>query len=224
MCPLASVVYELYSHNKIKAMEVDIANVISAAGVLFSAWLTYNQYEKNKMADVKFEQYKKELEHQDFRRSENTAKVFGELHNILFAMKADRVYIVQPHPLGHEAFLSIQYEVTRKGITPMRPYIQSLPMSEVSVFSKQLAEELFVCYTNIDKEVRDRIVKGLLSVNGSNVVAIKRLNNANDWVGNIFVEFCDDVAVDQNLLRNVLHEAAVNIQFILPEFRKLKVK
>lgn len=204
-------------------MEIDLANVISACGTVVAAYLAYNQYTKNKITDLKVEYFKKEEERKSYKRSENTAKVFGELWRILYELKADRVYIVQPHPLGHVAFLSIQFEVKRKGVSGMLDSIQTLPMSEVANFSKALAENLFLFYTDIDNEVKDKVAKSLLSVNGCKAVAIKRLNSSADWVGNIFCEFTDRQYPDEETIHHVLHEAAINIQYILPEVRERKI-
>ncbi len=41
-------------------MEIDIANIISAAGTLLAAYFAYNQYTKNKLTDLKVEYFKKE--------------------------------------------------------------------------------------------------------------------------------------------------------------------
>ena len=204
-------------------MEIDVVNLVSAVGVLLSAYFAYNQYTKNKMTDLKVEYFKKEEERSGYRRSENSAKVFGELWRVLYETKADRVYIVQPHPLGHSAFLSIQFEVKRKGIAGMRENIQSLPMSEVAVFAESLAKNLFMSYLDIDSQVKDRVAKSLLATNGCNSVAIKRLNSSQDWVGNIFCEFTEESDFNEEELRKVLHEAAINIQYILPEFRETKM-
>ena len=140
-------------------MEIDIANIISAAGTLLAAYFAYNQYTKNKLTDLKVEYFKKEEERRSYHRSENSAKVFGELWRVLYETKADRVYIVQPHPLGHIAFLSVQFEVKRKGIAGMRENIQSLPMSEVAVFAENLAKNLFMFYSDIDNQVKDKVAK-----------------------------------------------------------------
>lgn len=95
-------------------------------------------------------------------------------------------------------------------------------MSEVATFSKALAENLFVYHTDIDNEVKDKVAKSLLSINGCEAVAIKRLNSSSDWVGNIFCEFTDDQHPDEEIVHRVLHEAAINIQYILPEIRERK--
>lgn len=204
-------------------MNIDLANVFSAIGTIVAAYFAYNQYTKNKITDLKVEYFKKEEERKSYKRSENTAKVFGELWRILYELKADRVYIVQPHPLGHVAFLSIQFEVKRKGVSGMLESIQSLPMSEIAAFSKDLAENLFVFYTDIDCEVKDKAAKSLMAVNGCEAVAIKQLNSSSDWVGNIFCEFTDAQYPDEDTVHHVLHEAAINIQYILPEYRERKV-
>ena len=65
-------------------MEIDIANIISAAGTLLAAYFAYNQYTKNKLTDLKVEYFKKEEKRRSYHRSENSAKVFGELWRVLY--------------------------------------------------------------------------------------------------------------------------------------------
>ncbi|WP_418946806.1 hypothetical protein [Phocaeicola plebeius] len=196
------------------------AAVVSVGTLIFTQYNKMTQKYRDKMNDMKLERYKQETERLSFKRSENTAKVFGELWKVLYETKADRVYIVQPHPLGNSAFLSIYFEVKRKGVSGMKDNVQRLPMSEMAVFSRGLAENLFLCYTDIDSQVKDKMAKSLFITNGCRAVAIKRLNSASDWVGNIFCEFTDEMEVSEEQAHKVLHDAAVNIQFILPEYRE----
>lgn len=210
---------------------MDSATITAIGAVIVSVvTLVLNQYNKmtqkqrERMNDLKYESYKKEMERFEFRRSENTAKVFGELWRVLHTLGADRVYIVQPHPLGNSEFLSIYFEVKRNGISGMKENVQHFPMSEMAVFSKSLAEELYMCYTDIDSQVKDKIAKSLFLSNGCHSVAIKRLNSARDWVGNIFCEFTDKMQMPETEIQKTLHEAAVNIQFILPEYRENPLK
>ncbi len=210
---------------------MDSATITAIGAVIVSVvTLVLNQYNKmtqkqrERMNDLKYESYKKEMERFEFKRSENTAKVFGELWRVLHTLGADRVYIVQPHPLGNSEFLSIYFEVKRNGISGMKENVQHFPMSEMAVFSKSLAEELYMCYTDIDSQVKDKIAKSLFLSNGCHSVAIKRLNSARDWVGNIFCEFTDKMQMPETEIQKTLHEAAVNIQFILPEYRENPLK
>lgn len=205
-------------------MGIDFNEMIATGAAILASILSYRQYSKNKMTDLKIEMYKKEEERRSYKRSENSAKVFGELWRVLYELKADRVYIVQPHPLGHASFLSVQFEVKRKGVEGMKDSIQSLPMAEVAVFSKEMAENLFMYITDIDGQVSDKVAKSILSSNGCVNAIVKRLNNSTDWVGSIFCEFTNHMTVGEEQARHVLHEAAMNIQYILPEFKENPLK
>ena len=116
--------------------------------------------------------------------------------------------------------LSIYYEVKRKGVEGMKEMIHDLKMSEVARFSADLSKNLFMYITNIDEQVNDKYAKALLSSCGCVQVAIKRMSdNKHDWVGSIFCEFTHPMNVTQEETQAVLHEAAVDIQYILPEYK-----
>lgn len=198
---------------------MDIPAIISAIGVIIAAWFSYNQYTKNKLTDMKVEQMKRDQEINRKRRSDNSALVHGELWEVLHELKADRVYIVQPHPLGNESMVSIYFESKRKGVESMKPRIQNLKMCDVAKFCSELTKNLFMFIKDIDGQVPDRYAKSLLSSCGTEQVIIKRLSdNSHDWVGSIFCEFTHGVDIDENEARAILHEAAMNIQYILPPF------
>ena len=208
-------------------MEVELAGVITAIGGVigaiggvYSIWTKYHQEEKNKLTDLKIEQYKNEMKRKSFKRAENAGKVFGALNKVLLGTGADRVYIVQPHPLGHAAYLSVQYEVKANGVQGMRMEIQKLEMSELPQFSEQLKKNLWMHFDDIDNQVEDRVAKSLLASNGTVAVAIKRMNTARDWVGSIFCEFMSTPSVSEGDMYKLMHEAAVNIQYNLPEYQE----
>lgn len=201
-----------------------VAVIISAIGTIITGvlglWFKYNQKTKDKLTDLKIEKFKQDEEVKNRRRNDGSATVFGELWNILYQLKADRVYIVQPHPLGNECLLSVYYEVKRKGVEGMKEKIHDLKMSEIAKFSSEMSKNLFMYITNIDEQVSDKYAKALLSSCGCVSVAIKRLSdNKHDWVGSIFVEFTHPMEVHEEETHAVLHEAAVNIQYILPEYK-----
>lgn len=208
-------------------MDFDLASVITAIGSLigavggiFAIWTKYNQEAKNKMTDFKLEQYRKEEERRSYQRCNDSAIVYGELWRILHTCKAARVYIVQPHPLKHSSFLSVQFEVKRSHVMGMKMEIQSLPMEEVAVFAKQMAENRWLCFTDIDQQVEDRRAKSLLASHGTKAVAVKKLSSSIDWVGSIFCEFTDDMEVSEAEVQQVMHEVAMKIQYSLPEFKE----
>lgn len=198
-----------------------IPAIISAIGTIIAAWFAYNQYAKNKLTDLKIERFRAEEQARGKRRNDNASIVYGELWNVLYALKADRVYIIQPHPLGNESMLSIYFEVKRKGVEGMRPRVQNLKMCELAKFCQDLVQNLFMYITDIDAQVPDKYARAILSSCGCRNACIKRLNdNRYDWVGSIFCEFTRPMEVSEEEAHRILHDAATNIQYILEPIRE----
>lgn len=102
----------------------------------------------------------------------------------------------------------------------MKPHIQNLHISDVAKFCGDLVKNLFMCLTNIDEQVEDKYAKAIISSYGCQAAIIKRLNdNKYDWVGSICCEFLHPIDVSEEEARQVLHEAAMTIQYLLPEFK-----
>lgn len=194
--------------------------IISAIGTIIAAWFAYNQYTKNKLTDLKIEKFRQDEEIKSIRRADNSSIVYGELWNILHEFDADRVYIVQPHPLENESLLSIYYEVKRKGVEPMKPHVQNLRIADVAKFSSDMVKNLFMYITDIDTQVQDKYAKSILSSYGCEAAVVKRLNdNKHDWVGSIFCEFTRPIHVSEDEAREIMHRCAMNIQYLLPEYK-----
>ena len=194
--------------------------IISAIGTIIAAWFAYNQYTKNKLTDLKIEKFRKDEEIKSIRRADNSSIVYGELWNILYELDADRVYIVQPHPLGNESLLSIYYEVKRKGVEPMKPHVQNLRIADVAKFSSDMVKNMFMYITDIDTQVQDKYAKSILSSYGCEAAVVKRLNdNKYDWVGSIFCEFTRPIHVSEDEAREIMHQCTMNIQYLLPEYK-----
>ena len=198
-----------------------IGSVLGTLSTIVVAWLGYNQYTKNKETDHKIEKIKEEDRAVNRRRADNAMNIFGTLWDLLYTLKADRVYIVQPHPLGNEEMLTIYFEVKRKHVEPMKEHIQNLRISEVACFAKDLVKNLFLYITDISKQVKDRYAESIFSACGTKQAIVKRLNdNKHDWVGSIICEFKDKIEVSEADARNILHQAATEIQYILAEIRE----
>lgn len=193
--------------------------MFAAVQAVLIAWFNYNQKTKDKMTDLKIKKFEADEKARSKRRADNSSLVYGELWKVLHSLNADRVYVVQPHPLGNESLLSVYYEVDRKGVSPMKPHIQNLQIKEVAKFASDLTRNLFMYITNIDEQVPDKYAKAILSSYGCQAAIIKRLSdNRHDWNGSIFCEFLSPMTVPEAEAHEILHEAATNIQYILPEF------
>lgn len=198
----------------------NLAAIISACGAIITGFFAYNQYTKNKETDMKIERFKKDEEAKSKRRADNSSIVFGELWTILHELNADRVYIVQPHPLGNESFVSIYYEVKRKGVEPMKPHISNLHISDIAKFSSDLVKNLFLYITDIDAQVADKYARSLLASYGCQSAVIIRMNdNKHDWVGSIFCEFTHQIDIPAEEAKKIMNQAACAIQYLLPEYK-----
>ena len=199
---------------------VAIGGVIGAIGGVYAIWTKYNQDAKNKKTEYEIEKLRNEDKIKNKRRSDNAMLVFGELWNVLYNSGASRVYIVQPHPLGHEEMLTVYFEVKRRGIEPMRPHLQQLRIAEVANFASGLVKNVFLYITNIEEQVEDRYARSIISSHGTTNAIIKRLSdNRHDWVGSIFCEFTQPMTISEEDAKELLHNAATNIQYILPEIK-----
>lgn len=196
-----------------------IAAIIAAIGTIITAWFKYNQYRRDKMTDLKISQIKQDMSETSLRRVDNSAIVFGELWDILYTLDADRVYIIQPHPLGNEAYVSIYFEVNRKGIDGMKQYIHDINMSDMPKFCANLNRNPYIHISDIETQMDDMYARSLFSSHGSSILGIYRMSdNQHDWVGSIVCELRKDSSISESFLRSKLHVISKNIQYILPRY------
>lgn len=197
-----------------------IPSIISALGTIIAAWFAYNQYSKNKLTDLKIERWKAEEETKSAKRSDNIAKIYGVMWQLLHELQADRVYILQPHPLTNNLYLSVSLEVKRNGVSGMKPLIQRLPMSDVAAFAAELSARDFLFYQNVETEVKDKRARAIMTANGCRMTVVKRLDDdEHDWIGSIFCGFTHAQQLQPASIRQQMREAAEHIQYILPEYK-----
>lgn len=184
------------------------------------AWFNYNQKSKDEKTKMDIEDHKRKIAQKEHKNSECRAKVYGKLWHLLEDLGAERVYIVQPHPLTTNEYLSISMEVKGDGVSPMSPVIQNMPMSEVASFASELATRDFLMFKDIESEVKDTKARAILTTNGSRMAVIKKLSDYDHkWIGNIFVEYTHGGELQPVELRKHLCEASDYIQHILPELK-----
>ncbi|MCX4334754.1 MAG: hypothetical protein OSJ55_07725 [Bacteroidales bacterium] len=197
-----------------------IAPIISAIAAIIAGWFAYNQKTKDKMTDLRIEQLRRDEERKSKIRSDNTGAIYGVLWHILHELQADRVYIVQPHPLSNNHFVSVSMEVKRNGIKGMKSSIQNLEIANVALFVSELASRDYIQFRDIASEVRDKRARAILSMMGAISSVIRRLSDDRyDWIGSIICEFNDTMTADPIFCRKTLEDAADKIQYILPEMR-----
>lgn len=199
---------------------VIIPSLFGLLSTIICAWFAYNQKNKDAKVQRDIERWKKDEEQKAVMRNKYSGQVFGQIHELLRIAKADRVYIVQPHPLGHVAFLSCYFEAVNNGITEMQSSIQNIPMSKVPTLSSAMADNLWLYYDKIDEQVNDDVAKSLFLANGTHTVGIKRMDNTKDWVGSIFIEYIEEPELSEMEIKKMAHDSAMVIRHILPEFKE----
>lgn len=199
---------------------MDWGSLFTAISTIVIAWFGYNQYTKNKKTDAKIKQIEEQDKAKNKLRADNSMVIFGVLWDVLYEIGADRVYIVQPHPLGHEEMLSIYYEVKSSGVQGMKDRIQNLRIAEIGTFSSDMAQNSIMYINDVENEVSNKYAQSLMATYGSENLIIKRLaNNEYKWTGSIFCEYLEPTSVDREKAKKVLTNAALRIQYILPEFQ-----
>lgn len=197
-----------------------IAAVISALGAILTGYFAYNQYTKNRMTDVKIENWKKEEQEKLNHISQSIAKIYGEMWHLLHELKADRVYIIQPHPLTSSLYVSITLEVKRNCIVEIKRSIINMPMAEIAAFSSDMASRDWMFYKDVEQEMKDKKARAILSTSGSKTAIVKRLSDDDRrWIGSLFCDFTREQDFKIDYAKKLIAEAANNIQFILPEYR-----
>lgn len=194
--------------------------IITAIGTIVMGWFGYNQYTKNKLTDQKIEAWKQQEVLKSNKRSEDLAKIYGELWNILRATNADRVYIIQPHPLINNEYISISLEVKENGISSMKPVINRLSMEDFPKFCSDLATNDFIYYKDTQTDVKDDHIRSILHANGSDTIAIKRISTSEcGWIGSIVIDFCHKTTLLPEVYQYITEAAIDTIRYILPEFK-----
>lgn len=200
-----------------------IAPIISAIGVIIVGWFTYNQHTKNKMTEYKIEKWKKEEEAKSSKHAEKIAKIYGELWRLLHELGCDRVYIIQPHPLVDNVYVSITIEVRRNGVVSMKQEINRMEMCDIALFCSKLATNDFMFYKDIAEEMRDKKAKSILSSNGAQSVIIKRLGDDKyEWIGSLVCDFAKKTELSPDFIKGEMMQTACNIQYMLPEYKEGK--
>lgn len=203
----------------------NITNLIEGIGVILAAYWSYNQYTKNKLTDKKIEDLKRDEKKKLVERNDNISKIYFDLYRILIDLKADRVYILQPHPLINNHYISVGFEVKQKGITEIKPKIQDILIQEIPNVVDKLARRDWLMYRSIETEMEDKRVKSFLKASGTYGIYVRKMSTEKDgWVGSIIVDFMEDIEVPIDYAKALIMEVAESIQYILPEIPKRDVK
>lgn len=191
-----------------------IINSLMAPLVLGGAAVLWRYLEKK--TDLRLKELEKKINEQDNKTKKDVGTIYNVISALLSAMQASRVYIIQPHPLDKNEFLSVVYEVTDMGIMPIKGQLVDYPAENMPVFVGEISQRDFLYYksTNMLKGKRSR---AFFSNVGTESLIIKHLSDdKSDWIGSIVVDYMHETNVAPDYSKALLQDAADKIQFILP--------
>lgn len=190
---------------------------------LFTAYLAYNQKAKDKLTDYKIEKLKEDDKKQQVANAGNIATIFGELWELLYFLKADRVYIIQPHPLYKQMYISATLEVKNYGVSSAKNTLNNVKIESLPKFVSQLTKEDLIFIEDTEVAHVETKVKSIMVGNGCKSIFIKRLvDENNNWVGSIVLGYLrsfKDYGVDRKMVERMTRTSAMSIQYILPELK-----
>lgn len=199
-----------------------LPQILSGIASILALWFTYNQYTKNKITDYKIEKWKQEEHSNNVKQAGNIATIYGELWELLYFLKADRVYLIQPHPLYKEMYISATLEVKQYGVSSVRDSLCDIKIESVAKFVSDLANSEYKFIQGIEASELDDKIKSIMTSNGCHSVALRRLSDEkNNWIGTIVIGYIHnfDNNMDIELIEKMSRSSALAIQYILPEFK-----
>lgn len=199
-----------------------LPQILSGIASILALWFTYNQYTKNKITDYKIEKWKQEEHSNNVKQAGNIATIYGELWELLYFLKADRVYLIQPHPLYKEMYISATLEVKQYGVSSVRDSLCDIKIESVARFVSDLANSEYKFIKGIETSELDDKIKSIMTSNGCHSVALRRLSDEkNNWIGTIVIGYIHnfDNNMDIGLIEKMSRSSALAIQYILPEFK-----
>lgn len=199
-----------------------LPQILSGIASILALWFTYNQYTKNKITDYKIEKWKQEEHSNNVKQAGNIATIYGELWELLYFLKADRVYLIQPHPLYKEMYISATLEVKQYGVSSVRDSLCDIKIESVAKFVSDLANTEYKFIKGIETSELDDKIKSIMTSNGCHSVALRRLSDEkNNWIGTIVIGYIHNFNNDMDieLIEKMSRSSALAIQYILPEFK-----
>lgn len=190
---------------------------------LFTAYLAYNQKAKDKLTDYKIEKLKEDDKRQQVVNAGNIATIFGELWELLYFLKADRVYIIQPHPLYKQMYISATLEVKSQGVSSAKNALNNVKIETLPKFVAQLSKEDLIFIEDTETADVETKVKSIMVGNGCKSIFIKKLvDENNNWIGSIVLGYLKSFktyGVERKLIERMTRTSAMSIQYILPELK-----
>lgn len=152
------------------------------------------------------------------------SRLYGYMWKLLFSIDADRVFIIQPHPLTDKHFISVSIEITHpdRDVVPHKNNFQMKGMSEWAGLVAKLGGDDWMIYRDVN-EIKDIKIFSEAHRRGVKTLVFRRLLDENGyWEGALCVEYTHSRPDNLDQIKGKMCDKAKLIADILPEYKPLK--
>ena len=164
------------------------------------------------------------LEKEKSKLRETFSRLYGYMWKLLLSVEADRVYIIQPHPLADKQFISVSLEVLNpdRDVRPQKDDFQFKKMSEWAGFISKLSDNDWVIYQE-GGEIRDLKSRLEFKRRGLSLMVLRRMTDEyGDWEATLCVEYTHNIPTNLDYIKGKMASKAELIADILPEYKPLE--
>jgi len=206
-----------------------IAAVVSAFGVIVLGVLVpvinSSLKRKEKETELRLQRIEKEdkVKHENEKAllSEIYSRLYGYMWKLLLSVDADRVFIIQPHPLADKQFISVSLEIVHpdRDVKAHKENFQFKKMSEWAGLVAKLGTEDWMIYRDIS-EIKDVKVYNEAHRRGVKALVFRKMvDERGYWEGTLCVEYTHNHPEGLDQIKGEMTKKARLIEDILPEYK-----
>lgn len=191
-----------------------IITVLIAPLTLGGAAVLWRHFEKK--SDLRIRELESKVNESKSKQKRDYGTIYNVMTILLANMKADRCYIIQPHPLKKAQFVSVVFEIDEMGILSVKEQITDYPVDNIPVFYGEISTRDFIYYKSI-ADMKGKRARANFAALGTEALFIKQMTDEKDiWVGSLVIDYLQDAKVAPDYARTEMALAADKIQYILP--------
>lgn len=211
-----------------------IAAIVTAIGVIIVAYFQYRTKIKEKEMDQSFAKYKDETDAKLIKVEANRKNIqdqyaaaynecYGYLYDLMMDINADRIAVIQPHPVNCHQWISISMEVVYPGrdVGRYKKAFQYREMSDYHRIINRWTKEDFIDVASLAELCYDKNVYASAYQRGVKSMIYKRMLNGKDqWTGTLRIDFTHQTLTKEQLLSLAtrIDETAIVLAPALPDY------
>jgi hypothetical protein len=149
--------------------------------------------------------------------------IFGYLWSLQHSLDAERICIVQPHPLNDRQYVSVTFEILHPGrdVSPPQQNFQCRSIAEWGTTVKKWTDSEFIIYRDIN-DIKDLKLYSEAHRRGCKTAVFYRLTDAAGyWTGTLALDFTHEQPTGMQFIKGEVQKYGTLIADILPEYNPI---